>query len=183
MRLSAVILALATAINLAMAVPTLSGLPAYQRGATLDIDLSRRSSPDVQNIFPRLQRRHTTPQLIKRIPSLQIHHMKIHQMVIPVRFAALYLSRFYSGIVQECLTRWVYLQPMSAFTITHGPFRLTVRSSLGPVPWLLVSEVALNLKAVTALGFTGTYDVWYTDFRGAGVVVGFRIRPGVPLLE
>jgi hypothetical protein len=174
MRLSAIVVILATTTNLALAVPTHANLPGYQTGATLNNDLLRSS---VHATFPQLQG-DVTPWLNKRNSNLQIDHMKIYQMVIPIRFAANYLFHFYSRVLRECLTHWVHVQPVPEFSITLGPFEMTLRSTLGPVPWSLVSEVAVNMLAVTALGFTGTYDMWYTDIQGVSVVaVAFRIRP------
>jgi hypothetical protein len=174
MRLPAIVVTLSITINLTLAVPTHASLPGYQTGATLNIDLPRRS---VYRTIPQLQR-NVTPWLNKRTDNFQIHHMKIHQMVIPIRFAANYLCQFYSRVLRDCLTHWVHAQPVPVFSITLGPFEMTFRSTLGPVPWSLVSEVAFNMLSVTALGFTGTYDMWYTDIQGVSVVVvAFRIRP------
>lgn len=62
----------------------------------------------------------------------------------------------------------------------------------------MVAEVAGNMARLTAMGFTGTYDIWYLDRRyahdggnsiaanfcgrarlGDGVLVEFRIGVGV----
>lgn len=179
MRLSAIILALAAAIEVNLAVPRLFSLPGHKPGLLLGIDQSRRSTTDVHGIFSLLQR-DWTPQLAKRTGNLQIDQMIIHQMVIPIRFASNYLSQFYYKVLRDCLTQWIHDQPVPAFSITFGPFEMTLRSTLGPVPWSLVSEVAMNMLAVTSLGFTGTYDMWYTDIHHISVVaVAFRIRPDV----
>lgn len=179
MRRSAIILALATAIEVNLAVPRLFSLPGHKPGLLLNIDQSPRSTSDVHGLSPRNQR-DRTPQLAKRTHSLQIDQMIIHQMVIPIRFASMYLFQFYSKVIRECLTQWAHDQPVPAFSITFGPFEMTLRSNLGPVPWSLVSEVAMNMLAVTSLGFTGTYDMWYTDLHRISVVaVAFRIRPDV----
>lgn len=174
MRLSAIVVTLATTSKLALAVPTHASIPGYQTGATLNNDLLRSS---VHATFPQLQR-DVTPWLNKRTSNLQIDHMKIYQMVIPIRFAANYLFHFYSRVLRECLTHWVDVQPVPELGITLGPFEMRLRSTLGPVPWSLVSEVAINMLAVTALGFTGTYDMWYTGIQHvSAVAVVFRIRP------
>ena len=179
MRLSAIILALAAAIKVNLAVPTLFSLPGHHPGLILNIDQSRILASDIHGTSSPLQRERSS-QLAKRTRNLQIDQMMIHQMVIPIRFASNYLTRFYTKILQDCLTQWIDAQPVPAFSITLGPFVMTLRSSLGPVPWSLVSELAMHMLAVTSMGFTGTYDMWYTDIQGLSVVaVAFRIRPDV----
>lgn len=176
MRLLAVILALTAAIKPTLAISTLSSFSGYQPGVIFNIDQNRRLSPDVHGMSSPLQQERTL-QLGKRTGNLQIEHMKIHQMVVPIRFAAHYLFHFYSRILRDCLTQWVHAQPVAMFSIILGPFEMTLRSTLGPVPWSLVSEVAANMLAATTSGFTGTYDMWYTDTQSTSVVaVVFRIR-------
>ena len=49
-----------------------------------------------------------------------------------------------------------------------------------PIPWALVAEIAGNMLLVTAIGFTGTYDIRYVNtafLNGQGV--GNIIREGV----
>ena len=119
------------------------------------------------------------PALSKRAHSLQIHHMQLHSMTVPVIQAASALSIFYSIILRECASRWAHIPPLYVMRITNGFFALELYSTTHPVPWALVAEVASNMLAVTEMGFTGTYDIWYADRRlmrtGIGVLVKFRI--------
>lgn len=118
--------------------------------------------------------------LLKRIFNLQLHHVKIYQMVIPIRFAATYLHMFYARIIHECLTSWHELQPQDAFRIVQGRLEMTLHSIGGPIPWSLIREIAVNMQALTVTGFVGTYDLIYTDNGNAGVLIQFRIQPGAP---
>ena len=134
-----------------------------------------------------LQDRHTSHDgtmtahlpLSKRAHSLRIDHIQVHSMTVPVMQAASALSMFYAIVLQECASKWAHLPPLYVMRITNGFFALELYSSTGPVPWALVAEVASNMLAVTARGFTGTYDIWYEDKRimtmGIGVLVKFRI--------
>lgn len=134
----------------------------------------------------------THPSLSKRAHSLQIHHMQLHSMTVPVIQAASALAFFYSNILRECASKWTHNPPVYVLRITNGFFALELRSTSSPVPWALVAEVASNMLAVTEMGFTGTYDIWYRDQRfmmsGIGVMVRFRIwypnaRAGVVVVD
>lgn len=121
----------------------------------------------------------THPSLLKRAHSLQIHHMQLRSITVPVIQAASALSIFYSIVLRECTSRWAHLPPLYVLRITNGFFALELYSTTSPVPWALIAEVASNMLAVTEMGFTGTYDIWYTDRgimrSGIGVLVKFRI--------
>ena len=112
--------------------------------------------------------------------DVQIHRIKIYQMAVPIQFAYIHLSNFYSRVFQECNIHWAKLPPQQVLRIVQGPFLMTVRSTEGPIPWSLISEIAINMQAVTAIGFTGTYDLLYTDDLTSDVTVEFRIIPLIP---
>ena len=115
----------------------------------------------------------------KRAHSLQIHHMKVRSMAVPVIRAASALTVFYSIVLRECVSKWAHIPPLYVVRITNGFFALELYSTTSPIPWALVAEVASNMLAVTEMGFTGTYDIWYADRRfmrtATGVLVQFRI--------
>ena len=134
----------------------------------------------------------THPSLSKRAHSLQIQYMQLHSMTVPVFQAARALSIFYSIVLRESASRWAHIPPLYVLRITNGFFALELYSTTSPIPWALIAEVASNMLAVTEMGFTGTYDIWYTDRgitrSGIGVLVKFRIwnanaRAGMVVLD
>ena len=120
----------------------------------------------------------THHSLPKRAHSLQIRHMHLRTMTVPVFQAASALSYFYVRVLQECASTWAHNPPLYVLRITNGFFALELYSNTNPIPWALIAEVASNMLAITHMGFTGTYDIWYADSRfinGVGVLVKFRI--------
>ena len=131
----------------------------------------------------------------KRAHNLQIHHMTIHSFAVPLIQAASSLTNFYSTVIRECITNWVFFTPLYTLRISNGFFSLTLYGTGGPIPWALVAEVAGNMLLITQCGFTGTYDIWYVNggymsgdgsptgggrsqrerVGGEGVLVQFRI--------
>ena len=116
--------------------------------------------------------------LPKRTHSLQIRHMHLRSMTVPVIQAATALSGFYAIVLHECASRWAHTPPLNVLRITNGFFALELYSNTNPIPWALIAEIAANMLGITQMGFTGTYDIWYADNRfvnGVGVLVKFRI--------
>lgn len=116
-----------------------------------------------------------TAALQKRSRNLQIKFMKVYQLTVPVRQASLHLSYFYSYILRESAGNWLNLRPQTWARVTYGSFAFTIQSIGGPIPWPLISEVANNMQVITSMGFTGTYDLFYTDNRFAAVLIELRM--------
>lgn len=85
---------------------------------------------------------------------------------VPIRTAAHSLERFYRAILFHALAPWCSLPPQPALAIGMGPLQLTmnvVYSNGIPqgIPWAFVRNFARNMLVMTALGFTGTYQMYY----------------------
>ena len=92
--------------------------------------------------------------------------------IVPVAVAALSLERFYDTILSHTLAPWRSLPPQQALAINMGPLQLTmnvVYSNGIPqgIPWAFVRNFARNMLAMTALGFTGTYNMYYDTDDGS----------------
>lgn len=134
------------------------------------------------------------PPLSKRMHNFRISHVRIHTITVPVFRAAASLYSFYHYIWRQSSSDWAALPPLPSLRITNGFFSFVLAGTRGPIPWEMVAEVAANMARLTAMGFTGTYDIWYLDERyaregddaitaavggwlglGGGVLVRFRI--------
>ena len=168
MRLLMVVLGLIVS-TLAIAAPTLPSHSGEWAGKGLARHADNKPEPP-----PRRQHGSTTI-LQKRVPNLQIKYMKIYQLTVPIRLASLQLTNFYSRVLQASAGNWASLQPQRWLRITQDSFEMIIHSSGSTIPWSLISEVAINMQALTTMGFTGTYDLVYTDNRFVFVFIEFRI--------
>lgn len=166
--------------SLTMAGPIAPSLLEQWSGKSLALHASVHYQPAQNQETSSTPRWSATTTLQKRMFDLQIHRVKIYQMAVPIQLAYTQLSNFYFSVLLACSTNWVKLPPQDVLRIVQGPFQMTLRSTGGTIPWSLIGEIAFNMQAVTVLGFTGTYDLLYTDNQSAGVIVEFRILPIIP---
>lgn len=116
----------------------------------------------------------TADAIIKRDDEqsdpLRIRRIEILTSNIPIATAAQSLEMFYNAILYNALAPWCILAPQQILVMTMGPLKLTMEVVLNGgapqgIPWAFVRNFARNMLAMTALGFTGTYDMYYgTDF-------------------
>lgn len=100
------------------------------------------------------------------------------------------LDFFYNAILYNALAAWSTRPPQQVLVVTMGSLRLTMKVVYDGgirqgISWAFVRNFARNMLAMTARGFSGTYDMYYTrgdrlsfDFPGLGVEVTFRILWG-----
>ena len=123
--------------------------------------------------------------------DIRIGGVRILTSSVPIAAAAYSLEIFYNAILYNALTLWSTQPPQQMLSVTMGPLQLTMAVVFNDgvpqgIPWDFVRNFARNMMGVTALGFTGTYDMSYTRKRGLslspmglGVEVRFRILWGV----
>ena len=125
--------------------------------------------------------------------SLRIRRIVIVTASIPIVAAAHSLERFYNAILFNALAPWCSLPPQRSLQMTMGPLQLSMEvvDNYGipqGIPWAFVRNFARNMLAMTALGFTGTFNMYYdTDgsfpfnarFLNFGVDVRLRILWGM----
>lgn len=111
-----------------------------------------------------------TDVMIKRndeqTDDLWVRRINILTNCIPYTSAAPFLALFYHILLFRTLESWHTRPPQPYLTMTMGRLRLTMRvvSDLGAqqrIPWAFVRNFAINMMAMTAMGFTGTYDMYY----------------------
>ena len=109
----------------------------------------------------------THPPLSKRVHNLCIRNVRIYSFTVPVFRAATSLYSFYHFIWRQSSSDWAAVPPLPSLRITNGFFSFSLVGNGRPIPWDMVAEVAGNMARLTAMGFTGTYDIWYLDRRYA----------------
>ena len=146
----------------------------------------KSQSPTIQPQHPSSQgsyKSHHVPlrsagSMIKRddeqSDDLRIRTIHIVTGSIPIVAAAQSLEMFYNAILFNALAPWCSQPPQQALVMTMGPLQLTmvvVFNSGVPrgIPWAFIRNFARNMLAMTALGFTGTYDMYYGTNYGSSV--------------
>ena len=92
---------------------------------------------------------------------------------VPITAAAYSLDRFYNAVLSNALGPWGSMEPQQSLMMTMGPLQLSMHIVLDSrvkqgIPWAFVRNFARNMLAVTAMGFTGTYDMYFTRFDTFG---------------
>lgn len=124
--------------------------------------------------------------------DLRITRIDIKTLSIPIPTAAHSLEMFYNAILFNALAPWCTQPPQQALVMSMGPLQLTMNIAFDNgvpqgIPWPFVRNFARNMLAMTARGFTGTYDMFYMrgDFQFSpdspplGVEVRLRIVLGM----
>ena len=99
--------------------------------------------------------------------NLRIRRIDILSGSIPIAVAAHSLELFYHAILYNALAPWSVWPPQQALVMTMGPLQLTMNVVYDGgvpqgIPWAFIRNFARNMMAMTALGFTGTYDMYYS---------------------
>lgn len=130
-----------------------------------------------------------TDTMIKRDDEqrddLWVRRINILTNCIPYTSAAPVLELFYRTLLFHTLESWHTRPPQPHLTLTMGRLQLTMTVVLDldapqPIPWAFVRNFAINMMAMTAMGFTGTYDMYYMTppnphLRSLAVEVRFGI--------
>lgn len=124
--------------------------------------------------------------------DLTVRRIEILTASVPIALAAHSLEFFYNAILYNALTSWRTQLPQRILILSMGPLKLTMKvvfdAGAGQgIPWAFVQNFARNMVEMTAMGFTGTYDMYYMrgDYGfslnppGLAVEVRFRILWGM----
>ena len=128
-----------------------------------------------------------TDALIKRDDDddLRVRWINIVSGSVPIAAAAHSLQMFYNAILFNTLTQWCTQPPQQVMVMTMGRLQLTMKIVVGSgvrqgIPWAFVRNFARNMLAMTAMGFTGTYDMVYLRvndlFPSAPADIGVEVR-------
>ena len=103
--------------------------------------------------------------------DLRVREIKILTISVPVTVAANALEHFYNVVLFNALNPWGSQPPQQLVSLTMGPLHLTMTVAIDDgvpqgIPWDFVRNFARNMLAVTAMGFTGTYDMYYVRDGG-----------------
>ena len=105
--------------------------------------------------------------------DLRIRGIILQTCHIPITAAAYSLEIFYNAILINALGTWRSMEPQQNLVMTMGPLQLSMTIVLDSsvpqgIPWAFVRNFARNMVAMTAMGFAGTYDMYYTRFDTSG---------------
>lgn len=122
--------------------------------------------------------------------DLVARHIQIVTSTVPIADAVNALQVFYNSILYNALAPWGNMEPQVALRMTMGCLELTMevvsdrtRTRRG-IPWAFVRNFARNMLTMTTMGFTGTYDMYYSTNLGyyfnpdLGVEVHLRVLWG-----
>ena len=123
------------------------------------------------------------------IDDLWIRRINILTSSIPITPAAFFLDRFYNSILTNARAPWSSLPRQENLVMTLGRLHLTMTVVLDSgipqgIPWDFVRNFAQNMLAMTAMGFTGTYHMYFMrhdllpsnpHFPNLGVDVRLRV--------
>ena len=117
--------------------------------------------------------------------DLRIRRIEILTSSIPIAVAAYSLEMFYNAILHNALAPWCTRPPQQALVMTMGPLQLTMtvvaNSGVAQgIPWPFVRNFARNMLAMTALGFTGTYNMFYSRHSVSTRGFGIPFTPDTP---
>ena len=123
--------------------------------------------------------------------DLRIRGIMLQTCGLPITAAAYSLDIFYNAVLSNALGAWCSMAPQQILVMSMGPLHLTMSVVLDSrvpqgIPWAFVRNFARNMVAMTAMGFGGTYDMYYTRFDtfgssfssplpNLGVHVAFRV--------
>ena len=118
--------------------------------------------------------------------DLRVRVTRILTTSVPITTAAYSLEFFYNAILLNALNHWCSQPPQQVLFVTMGSLQLSMTILFDGgvqqgIPWDFVRNFARNMLAVTAMGFTGTYDMYYAREYGEsltipGLVVEVRFR-------
>lgn len=125
--------------------------------------------------------------------GLRVRRIDIVSGSVPIAAAAHALEMFYNAILYNALAPWCSVPPQQALVMTLGPLQLTMNVVFDSgvprgIPWAFVRNFARNMLAMTARGFTGTFDMYYETDDGLsfnahlpslGVEVHLRVLRGM----
>ncbi|KAL8709773.1 MAG: hypothetical protein Q9220_005559 [cf. Caloplaca sp. 1 TL-2023] len=135
-----------------------------------DLRASRLSTESAPSILSNPNPKHEI-RIIKRtslvhsFSGLTLTKSSIKSFILPVGPAALALQAFYTRLLHDVLYVWpANTKPVPSFIVYHGAFELAMYSKDNvPIPWDWIAGFASEMAKTSAMGFTSTYELTYTD--------------------
>ena len=179
-------------VSLAFCIESVLLLPFAMTYASNPPRGDKHSSPDKSQVaamlpqHPRSQGRGSESHSVQLKPAdgivkryyeqdddLWIRGIILQTCHVPITAAAYSLDRFYNAVLANARDTWGSMEPQQSLMMTMGPLSLSMHIVLDNrvtqgIPWAFVRNFARNMLAVTAMGFTGTYDMYFTRFDTFG---------------
>ena len=88
--------------------------------------------------------------------------------------AAWALTNLYASLLVQAHGKLAQFPPQHSITLTFGGIRILMHCPQKPIPWLFVGNFAENLLRITDAGWTGVYQVMFSQ-AGTDVSIGVRL--------
>ncbi|MCJ1452092.1 hypothetical protein MMC28_002433 [Mycoblastus sanguinarius] len=116
----------------------------------------------------------TTTALVKR-SDFALTFYKIYGAILPISLAAQSARIFFDAVNFHARYSWFLKEPSALFTVTGGPFQLSVSCLGSTVPWPIVANVAHDLSIMASRGLVNNFDAYYTD-PGTLITIAISLR-------
>lgn len=112
---------------------------------------------------------------LKKRVTLRAISVNVHAALVPVSVAAPYIKDFFDTIAVRASTEWAFFAESPLFTITIGPFQLTVSCLGADVPWPVLASAARHFSSLADRSWAATFDAFYTEPESAATFA-FSLR-------
>lgn len=114
--------------------------------------------------------------VLRRGNQIKLVHPKTHSYILPAAVAVVRMREFFDAVAWEATHYWPGIREQSAlFTVTQGPFQLTISCLGGTVPWPVLASAARRFSLLTIHLFVYTFDAYYMDID-TSMTVAFSLR-------
>ena len=100
---------------------------------------------------------------LKKRVILPATSFTVHAVIVPVSVAAPYIKDFFDTIAVRASAEWAFFVERPLFTITSGPFQLTISCLGANVPWPALASAARHFSSLADRSWAATFDAFYTE--------------------
>ena len=112
--------------------------------------------------------------LVKR-NKISLTYSKVYGSIMPVFLASEMLRDFFIAVAREARNTWISRPESALFTVTQGPFQLTVSCLGSTLPWPVLGMAAEKFSDYADHLFVNTFDAFYTEIASK-ISIGFSLR-------
>ena len=112
---------------------------------------------------------------VKKRVSLPTTFFTVHAAIVPVSVAAPHIKDFFDTIAIRASAEWAFFTERPLFTITSGPFQLTISCLGANVPWPALASAARHFSSLADRAWAATFDAFYTEPESA-ITIAFSLR-------
>ena len=135
---------------------------------------SQLSLPQHRLTEPRAVKEARSTELKKR-NGFQLIAFRLYTTILPLPSAAVAVKAFFDAVALEASGAWLSRPASALFTVTKGPFQLTVSSLGSPLPWSVLALTAQRFSLLADHQWTCTFDAYYSVL-GSDVTIAISLR-------